>query len=50
MSAPSEKSTKLFTLHIGTKLKINDQIGDWVNIKIANGNKGWVLITDIKEL
>ena len=50
MSAPSEKSTKLFTLHIGTKLKINDQIGDWVNINIANGNKGWVLITDIKEI
>ena len=50
MSAPSEKSTKLFTLHIGTKLKINDQIGDWVNINITNGEKGWVLITDIKEI
>lgn len=50
MSAPSAKSTKKFTLHIGTKLKINDQIGDWVNINIANGKKGWVFLEDIKEI
>ena len=50
MSAPSEKSTKLFTLHIGTKINIQDQIGNWLNINILNGKKGWILLKDIKEI
>jgi len=50
MSAPSEQSTNLFSLHIGTKVKIEDQIENWVNIKIANGKKGWVLIENLKEI
>jgi len=50
MSAPSEESTKLFNLHIGTKVNINDQIENWVNIKLANGKKGWVAINHLKEI
>ena len=50
MSAPSEESTKLFNLHIGTKVNINDQIENWVNIKLTNGKKGWVLVENLKEL
>ena len=50
MSAPSDKSTNLFTLHIGTKINIKDQIGDWLNINISNGKKGWIRLSDIKEI
>jgi SH3-like domain-containing protein len=50
MSAPSEESTKLFNLHIGTKVNINDQIENWFNIKLANGKKGWVGINHLKEI
>lgn len=50
MSAPSEESTKLFNLHIGTKVNINDQIENWVNIKLTNGKKGWVAINHLKEI
>ena len=50
MSAPSEQSTNLFSLHIGTKVKIEDQIENWVNISIANGKKGWILIENLKEI
>ena len=50
MSAPSEQSTNLFSLHIGTKVRIEDQIENWVNIRIANGKKGWVLIENLKEI
>ena len=50
MSAPSGKSTKLFTLHLGTKININDQIEDWVNISIDNGKKGWILTQNLKEI
>ena len=49
-SAPTSNSTELFTLHSGTKLEITDRIGDWINIKIANGNSGWILQNSVKEL
>ena len=49
-SAPTNNSTNLFSLHSGSKAEIIDQIGNWINIKIANGNSGWVEQTDCKEL
>lgn len=49
-SAPSEKSTNLFNIHSGTKLKITDQIGNWINIKIDNGNTGWIILSSCKEI
>ena len=49
-SAPTLHSTELFTLHSGTKLEITDRIGDWIHIKIANGNSGWILQNSVKEL
>jgi SH3-like domain-containing protein len=50
MSAPSNQANKLFTLHIGSKIIINDQIGNWVNISLTNGNKGWVAQRHLKEI
>jgi len=49
-SAPILHSTELFTLHSGTKLEITDRIGDWIHIKITNGNSGWILQNSVKEL
>lgn len=49
-SAPSNKSTDLFSLHSGSKVLIIDNIGDWINIRIANGNEGWIKQTEVKEL
>ena len=50
MSAPSNQANKLFTLHIGSKVTINDQIENWVNISLANGNKGWIALRHLKEI
>lgn len=41
-SAPTSNSTDLFSLHAGTKIKIIDKIEDWINIKLINGNTGWI--------
>lgn len=41
-SAPTSNSTDLFSLHAGAKIKIIDKIGDWINIKLINGNTGWI--------
>ena len=49
-SAPTSSSTNLFTLHAGSKVEIIDIIGDWINIKIANGNSGWIVQNSIREL
>ena len=49
-SAPTSSSTNLFTLHAGSKVEIIDEIGDWINIKIANGNSGWILKNSMKQL
>ena len=49
-SAPTNNSTNLFSLHSGSKVEIIDAIGDWINIKIANGNNGWIKESDCKIL
>lgn len=41
-SSPEENSTDIFVLHEGTKVEIQDQIGEWYEIRIADGNSGWV--------
>ena len=49
-SAPTTNSTNLFSLHSGSKIEILDTIGEWVNIKIANGNSGWIKGSGCKVL
>jgi len=42
-SAPYDKSGKnIFVLHEGTKVIIIDYEGDWVKIRLSNGEKGWL--------
>jgi tetratricopeptide (TPR) repeat protein len=41
-SSPDEASSDLFIIHSGVKLKILDNIGEWVEVKIPNGDKGWI--------
>ncbi len=49
-SAPTESSINQFSLHSGTKVEIIDQIGNWINIKLANGNSGWIKKSECKIL
>ncbi len=47
-SSPDDKSTDLFILHEGTKVKIKDKIGEWLEITLPNGNVGWIPADNIK--
>ena len=47
-SAPSENSVNLFSLHIGTTVNIKEIEGDWLKVKIDNGNEGWVKSTSLR--
>ncbi len=49
-SSPSENSIDLFVIHEGTKVAITDQLGDWYEIKIANGSTGWIPFSAIKSI
>lgn len=49
-SSPDGESTKLFMLHEGTKVEIIDDVGEWYEIKIANGNVGWLPINAIQKI
>ncbi len=41
-SAPDNSGTDLFILHEGTKVTIDDEVGGWLELKLSDGNKGWV--------
>jgi tetratricopeptide (TPR) repeat protein len=41
-SSPDESGKDLFVLHEGTKVTAGDQIGEWTEVRLPDGNKGWV--------
>ncbi len=42
LSEPNQISETKFSLHEGTKVSVLNQNSQWVNIKLENGNEGWV--------
>jgi tetratricopeptide (TPR) repeat protein len=42
-SSPDNSGTDLFILHEGTKVSVDDEVGEWLEITLSDGNKGWVL-------
>lgn len=49
-AAPTEKGTKLFILHEGTKVSVTEESDAWYEIKIANGNTGWIKKTQLEKI
>ena len=49
-SAPDDSGTELFVLHEGTKVVIISTLGDWLEIRIADGHLGWVKHTQIERI
>ena len=49
-SSPDESSIDLFVIHEGLKVQIIDKIGDWNEIKIENGSKGWVKVETLERI
>jgi tetratricopeptide (TPR) repeat protein len=41
-SSPDNSGTDLFVLHEGSKVSVEDTVGEWYEIKLSDGNKGWV--------
>lgn len=47
---PNDRGAVLFELHLGTKVQIVDQMGNWAQIQLADGQEGWLLIDTLKSL
>jgi tetratricopeptide (TPR) repeat protein len=49
-SSPDDKSTDLFVVHEGTKVRLLDNINGWYEIRIANGSVGWLPVTSLEKI
>ncbi|MGD0581636.1 MAG: SH3 domain-containing protein [Bacteroidales bacterium] len=41
-SSPDNSGNDLFIIHEGTKVIVGDKVGEWYEIRLSDGNKGWV--------
>jgi len=46
-SSPDSSGTDLFVLHEGSKVSVEDMVGEWYEIRLSDGNKGWVPATSL---
>ncbi|MEI8201682.1 MAG: tetratricopeptide repeat protein [Bacteroidota bacterium] len=49
-SSPDEKGNDIFVIHQGLKVSLTDQIGEWSEIRLSNGSKGWVKSSTCKVI
>ena len=50
-SSPDDNSgTDLFLLHEGTKVTIADELGNWREVVLSDGNRGWLKESDLIRL
>ena len=49
-SSPDAGSQDLFVIHEGTKVKITDKVGSWIEVRIANGSDGWIAESAVEKI
>jgi tetratricopeptide (TPR) repeat protein len=49
-SAPRESGKDLFLLHEGSKVKLEKEVDEWVEIRVSDGRKGWIPIKAVEEI
>ncbi len=49
-ASPDESGTELFILHAGTKVKVLEQLGNWSQIQLSDGNEGWLKKTAVEQI
>ena len=48
--SPDKSGTDLFVLHEGTKVMVVSKLGNWSEIEVADGNKGWIESKNIRTI
>ena len=49
-SSPDKNSKDIFVLHEGTKVGVKSMLGEWREIVLSDGNKGWIAHTAIEMI
>jgi tetratricopeptide (TPR) repeat protein len=49
-STPTEGGNELFVIHAGLKVRVGEQIGEWTEIQLPDGNKGWVTLASLEKI
>ena len=48
--APDNSGTELFVIHEGLKVKVVEELGGWYNIRLSDGNEGWIKKEDLTKI
>ena len=48
--APDNSGTELFVILEGLKVQVIGTLGDWYNVRLADGNEGWIAKTDLEKI
>ncbi len=49
-SSPAESGTDLFVIHEGTKVYIEDNMGEWFEIRLSDGSLGWLRKKNVEPI
>ncbi|MEG2318855.1 MAG: tetratricopeptide repeat protein [Mucinivorans sp.] len=49
-SSPSDGGKDIFVLHEGTSVQVLQTVGTWSEIRIEDGNKGWIASSAIEQI
>ncbi len=49
-SSPSDTGTELFILHEGTRVRVNEEVSGWHNIRVIDGREGWIQSMDFESI
>ena len=47
---PSSGGKDLFLLHAGTKVQVLDQLGEWLEVAVPDGHRGWLQRNEVEKI
>ncbi len=49
-TSPDRNATRMTVLHEGTYVKIIDTLGDWIEVRLKDGNIGWIKSAEVEKI
>lgn len=49
-SSPDDSGTEVFVIHEGTKVNVLSTLGEWSEVRLADGNIGWLQTSTIEKI
>ena len=49
-SSPDDSGTEVFVIHEGTKVNVVSTLGEWSEVRLADGNMGWLQTMTIEKI